>query len=169
VLAACSGGGSTAATTTTSTTASHTTTSATSTTLSQEEEVKAAYLAYWQMIDRLSAAPDPNDPELAQRVAEPFLSFLRDDFATRAQQGRTVRFPHTVASSHNVRDIQVASGTATITDCFIDDRVAIDRSGSVIDDEIVTKVMHATMSGDPWLVTNVRTTSQTPGVVGCGA
>src|SRR5437899_2433416 len=65
LLAACSGGGGGSAAST-STTTSTSTTLATTTTLSQKEAVKAAYLAYWKMIDRLAGAPDPNDPELTQ-------------------------------------------------------------------------------------------------------
>ena len=58
-LAACSGGGGggEAAAPTTTTTAP-TTTQPTTTTLSQEDQVKQAYLAYWQMVDRLVSSTD---------------------------------------------------------------------------------------------------------------
>src|SRR4051794_39444938 len=97
VLAACSGGrggGGTAPTTTT--TSSPTTTSeATTTTLSPEEQVKAAYLAYWQTIDRLSAAPNPDDPQLTSVATEPVLSNARNALRTSAaRRERTVTPPN---------------------------------------------------------------------------
>ena len=86
LLAACSsGGGSAAKTTTTSTTTS--TTAPTTTTTAPEDAVKAAYLDYWKMVDRLAAAPDPDDPELAQRAMDPVLSDVLNDISTRKAQG----------------------------------------------------------------------------------
>src|SRR5580765_6778207 len=139
-LTACSGGGGgTAAAPTTTTTTAPTATQPTTTTLSQEEQVKQAYLAYWQTIDRLSAAPDPDDPELSHQATEPLLSFLRDDFATRAAQGRTTRYPDDPAlNSHDVKRVSISGRSATVDDCFVDGRIAVHADGST-DSDVVTK------------------------------
>src|SRR5690242_7563572 len=90
LLAACSGGGSgPAAKATTTTVASTTTTLAVTTTTTPEDAVKQAYLDYWKMIDRLNAAPDPADPELPQRIAEPLLSTVKDQLSTQRSEGHT--------------------------------------------------------------------------------
>src|SRR4051812_11279994 len=91
LIAACSGGGSGSAASTTTTTSTTSTTVASTTTTTPEEAVKAAYLAYWKMIDRLSVAPDPDDPELAQRMVDPRLSSARDELATERAKGQSTR------------------------------------------------------------------------------
>src|SRR4051812_33913809 len=80
-----------AAPATTTTTTS--TTAPTTSTTTVEDAVREAYLAYWKMIDRLAAAPDPDDPELPQRAIDPVLSIVRDDMTTRRSEGRTTRPP----------------------------------------------------------------------------
>src|SRR3954451_14881860 len=89
LLAACSGGGGGSAASTTTTTSTTSTTVASTTTTTPEEAVKGADLAYWRMIDRLNAAPDPNDSVLADRTLDPLLSFVKGTLATQAVEGRT--------------------------------------------------------------------------------
>src|ERR671911_1658895 len=68
------------------TSTSETTIASTTTTQDPEAEVEAAYLAYWEMAERLLAAPDPDDPEIAQRVIGSARAKLVDSLATlRAQ------------------------------------------------------------------------------------
>jgi hypothetical protein len=171
VATACSSGagGGVAGTTTTTTTTAPSTTESPSTTLSQEEQVKQAYLAYWQTIDRVSATPNPNDPELAKQATDPLLSFLRDDFATRAAQGRTTRYPDDPdLNSHRIQRVLISGRSATIDDCFVDGRIAVQRDGTTNAD-VVTKATTATMilSGHMWLASDVRFLSQEPGVAKC--
>jgi hypothetical protein len=164
-----SGGGSSASSSRTSTTTS-TTVSTTSTT-SPEEAVKAAYLAYWTMIDRLSATPDPDDPELLQRVAEPLLSFLRDDMATRRSEGRTTRFPSDPSlNSHRIDQTNVQAENATIEDCFVDGRIAVALDGTENAD-VVTKQTSASLVNvdGVWKVSDAEFVERTPGVSGCAA
>ena len=170
LLTACSGGsGSAAKTTTTSTTTS--TTVATTTTTDPKDAVKQAWLAYWVMIDRLAAAPDPDDPELAQRAADPILSDVKSDMATRKEQGRSTRAPANSRYAHQVRQVTVSGNTAEVSDCFIDDRVQFRADGSVLNDEVatVTSAGKLTQSGTEWLVTSVRNEEIGNGDVGCGA
>ena len=172
LVAACSGGGSgSAASSSTTTTSTTSTTLAPTTTTSPEEAVKTAYLAYWKMIDRLSVAPDPDDPELAARVAEPLLSFTRDDMATRRSEGRTTRFPaDPKLNSHRIDELTVSGKAASISDCFVDGRIAVAADGTT-NDAVVTKETKATLmlDGLVWRVSDAEFVMRTDGVAGCAA
>src|SRR5918994_5705071 len=60
----------------TTTSTSETTVASTTTTQDPEAEVEAAYLAYWEMQQRLAEAPNPSDPEVRQRTTGPALDKL---------------------------------------------------------------------------------------------
>jgi len=172
LLAACSGGGSgSAAKTTTTVSSTTTTTVAVTTTTTPEDAVKQAYLDYWKMSDRLSAVPDPNDPELAQRAAEPLLSFVRDNLSTEKAEGRTFTVPAGKPNDHRIQSVQISGSAATLTECFIDGRAELDHDGNVIDDSVFSKLGSATLvqSGGVWLLTAVNFTQRTPGDGGCAA
>jgi hypothetical protein len=171
LLAACSGGGGSAAKMTTTTSTTTSTTVATTTTTRPENAVKQAYLDYWKMIDRLEAAPDPNDPELELRTVEPRLSATRDGLATSKAKGETVRTPPNGLYSHVVQSVQVVGSASNIIDCSVDDQVQFDSSGNAIDSAVVTKHLEATLAlvGTTWKVSSVRIASQDDGVQPCGA
>src|SRR5262245_33425163 len=139
VLAACSGGGGSTAASTTTSAAPTSTSEAPTTTLSPEDQVKAAYLAYWQMADRLGRKPDPMDPELPQRTEDPLLSMIRDGLTTQAAQGRTFVINEGRPNEHRLGHVQVNRTSATLADCFVDGRSELDGNGVVIDDAIVSK------------------------------
>ncbi|MEY2463168.1 MAG: hypothetical protein QOH64_1306 [Acidimicrobiaceae bacterium] len=171
VLVACSGGGGAAAPTTTTASASATTTTttlaATTTTVAPEQAVRAAYLAYWAMVDRLAAAPAAEDAELAQRTVDPLLSFLRDEFTTSASTGLTVRLPPG-PHPHRIDSVQVSSNAATVKDCYVDDRIQVDAQGNVVNNDVVTKELQATLvfSGE-WRLSQLQQLTKTGGVSGC--
>jgi hypothetical protein len=170
LLTACSSGGNSAAKTTTTSTTT-TTTLATTTTTDPKDAVKQAYLDYWTMIDRLGPAPNPDDPELAVRTANPLLTSLRDDMSTRQQQGRRTRLPDDPAlNAHRVDQVSVTEANATVDDCFVDGRIAEGSDGS-INDAVVTKHTSAklVLVGSDWKVTDVQFVEKTNGVAGCAA
>lgn len=172
VLAACSGGGSSSAgKSTTTTLASTTTTLAVTTTTSPEDAVKQAYLDYWKMIDRLEAAPDPDDPELALRAVEPRLSATKDGLATSKAKGETVRTPPNGLYSHVVQTVDVNALTATVTDCSVDDQVQFDRDGNAIDAVVTTKHYESKLVfvDSTWKVSSVNIASQEDGAHPCAA
>ena len=154
------------ATTTTTTVAATTTT-----TISQEEAVKAAYLAYWAMVDRLVQAPDPNDPEIALRVAEPALSDLVADVGTRLANGNRVRPPSPDQNQHRILDASVSGDSATIRDCFVDGRIVVDEGGTVLDDKVVTSKLEAAFerNGGNWKLRSSQVLAEKPGVWTCVA
>jgi hypothetical protein len=168
VLAACSGGGSQTEAPTTTTTAP-TTTQPTTTTLSPEDQVKQAYLAYWQMVDRLIAAPDPSDAELAERATDPVLASLRDDLETRRSQGRSTRLPANSRYAHAIQSADITQHEARVSDCFIDDRIQYGSHGEVLNDRISTVEATTTLTlSDIWRVSDVKTERVGDESVGCG-
>jgi len=169
VLAGCSGGGGKQAVAPTTTTVAPTTTAAMPTTQSQEAQVKQAYLDYWQMVDRLIAAPNPADPELWKRAVDPVLSSLRDDLATRLSEGRTTRPSGDSRYMHVIDSTSTTGNQATVEDCFVDDRVQYAGDGTVLNDRVST--VHATghlVLDRTWLVTDVSTERVGDASVGCG-
>jgi hypothetical protein len=175
VLAACSGGGSTTASSTSSTSQSSSssvaTTTSTSSPATPEEAVKAAYLAYWKMVDRLVAAPNSNDSEIAEKAVDPALSNLRDTLSTDAAKGETRRIPVGGRYSHRLDSVSIANGSAEIVDCHVDDKVVYSASGVVLDDATSTGRLKASLvlAGDRWLVSNVQVLEQYDGIAGCAA
>ena len=169
LVAACSsGGGGSAATTTTSSTTS---TSAPTTTTTPEDAVKAAYLAYWKMIDRLFGAPDPNDAELSQLAAEPLLSKLRDQLSTKRSEGHRYIVSADRRNEHAVLSASVENTSASISDCFVDGRTEVDSSNAVVDNAVATKLAHATLAfdGAHWKVNDLQFVQETEGVSGCAS
>lgn len=172
LLAACSGGGSSSAAKTTTTVSSTTTTTpAPTSTTTPEDAVKQAYLDYWKMIDRILAAPDPNDPEISQRAADPLFSSLRDQLTTSKATGHHTSVPQGNTNTHRIDSVQVTGASAQVTECFVDGRVEFGPNGEVVDGATVTKVGHAslTLSADQWKVADIRFDQRTPGVSGCAA
>jgi hypothetical protein len=170
LLTACSGGsGSAAKTTTTSTTTS--TTAPTTTTTSPEDAVKTAYLDYWKMVDRIGLAPNPDDPELETRTADPLLTTLRGDLSTRQSQNRSTRLPSDPAlNSHRVDSVTINSTNATVDDCFVDGRIAVNGDGSTNDAVVTKRTMgKLVLAGSSWRVADVQFVEKINGVAGCAA
>jgi len=169
-VAACSGGGGTAATTTTTSSTTRTT-APTTTTTSPEDAVKAAYLAYWKMIDRVSMTPDPEDPELPQRMVDPRLSNARDELATERARGRTTRTPPGGKYSHVIQSVTLDKDNATVNDCSVDDQVVYGPDDVVLDSAVTTKHFVASFvrTADTWKVADVRIVRQESGEQSCAA
>jgi hypothetical protein len=108
------------------TSTSETTVASTTTTQDPEAEVEAAYLAYWEMAERLLGAPNPDDPEIARRVSGSARAKLVDSLATlRAQQERLEFGPD---NSHRVVSVELGADEATVLDCIIDHGARISES-----------------------------------------
>jgi hypothetical protein len=90
----------------------------TTTAPSVEAEVEAAYLAYWEMVERLLAAPDPNDQEIEERVGGGARDTLVDSLTTMRTQGERIEFGP--ENTHRVVEVSRGDAKATLLDCFVD-------------------------------------------------
>jgi hypothetical protein len=91
--------------------------------------------------------------------------------ATRAAQGRIVRFRPNSQYDHRLDQVAISGSTATVLGCKIDDSVQVDSTGAVVDDSIQSATIEATFTrlGDVWLAADVRFTNQSSGISGCAS
>lgn len=79
----------------------------------QAAQAEGAYLAYWNALLHASAAQDPDDPQLGMYAASAMLATL--------QHNISVSRAHFLVSKghvgHDITDISIESGIATLTDC----------------------------------------------------
>jgi hypothetical protein len=144
--------------------------SPTPTTLTPEAEVEAAYLAYWDMAERLSESPDPENSEISQRSIDPVRAQLTETLSTYRARGQAVRSGPDYR--HRIADVEISGGTATLQDCAADDSALIDvTSGEVIEHDVVTTSLQAVLvsRGDEWLLQELNSLGSWRGVVSCGA
>lgn len=134
-----------------------------------EDAVKQAYLDYWKILDRLGAAPDPDDPALAARAVDPVLSSVRADLSTRKAQGLTIQLPSGSKYAHVIRGTVVNGNSATVSDCFVDDRIQVAADGTVVNDHVSTAAAMATLiaTGSDWKVSSVQIQKTGDGDLGC--
>jgi hypothetical protein len=106
--------------------------STTSTTLSPEAEVEQAYRAFDAMLARLSPAPDPSDPEIAQLTTGEFRARLERVLADRRARGLAVKLgPEDGPLSVDTR---VTSGSAVVKACYVDQAVTVNvETGANVD------------------------------------
>lgn len=138
------------------------------TTPTPESEVKAAYLAYWEMADRLAGHPDPDDPELPTLAGGEALAHLRDGLADLREQGRKVEVGS--KTSHRVSDVEVLdTGTARLKDCDVDDSRLLGADGEVLDEGLTTTHWNVTLvrSEDSWRVDRFVRLNAWEGEVDC--
>lgn len=168
-LAACGGDDSTGASTT-----DPPRTESPSTTLAPAEqaeaEVRAAYDAYWAMSERLAAAPDPNDPEIAERTTGGAKTTLTDHLTTLSALGTAVQFGAQYA--HDVATVELdANGTsAIVSDCYVDDAREVDvRTGDVLRESTFTNRFDVTLrlESSAWKVAQIERLGSWEGVKPC--
>lgn len=156
-----------------STASSTTTTSTTATSADQgaEDVVVARYLAFWQArLEANQAPPNPEHPALAEYATGPQLENVTDETRRRRDQGLAIRRPDNSRSRHDVRVISATPDEATLQDCSVNDGVIyrID-SGEVVNDDVVTQSIRATMRvvGGLWKLERASLVQEWPGVAGC--
>jgi hypothetical protein len=140
----------------------------TSTTLSVEEEVEAAYLAFWDMFIRLAQAPNPDDPEIAQRASGETRGNLVDGFTTQQSLNRRSEFGPEYR--HEVLNVTTQGDTAVIEDCAVDDSRIVDvATGETVEEDIVTELLNVTLMrrGDTWSVNSSVRVDAWDGAVEC--
>ena len=154
----------------TTTSTSETTIASSTTTQNPEAEVEAAYLAYWEMAERLLAAPNPDDPEIARRVSGSARAKLVDSLATlRAQQERLEFGPD---NSHRVVSVELGAEEATVLDCIIDHGARISESTGQREEFAATPGLlevAMTVSQGHWIVESISKPHEAEVNARCGA
>ena len=146
-----------------------TTVAETTTTISPEAEIEAAIATYYAMVDRVVQAPDPDDPEIAQRAMGTNRETVESGFAQLAALGQYGR-PGPNRSTTVLR-ATVSGDQANADVCEVDDgRLINSASGDVIDDDVVTRLVVISLErvDGAWLVSRVDPTdSSWEGVSDC--
>jgi hypothetical protein len=152
----------------TTTSASETTIASTTTTQDPEAEVEAAYLAYWEMAERLAQDPNPDDPEIAKRTTGSNRERVIDALSTLRAQNRAIRFG--AAYAHSVLAVDLAERSAVVRDCSVDDATTIDAStNEPISEGVATLLLEATLTreGSQWLVETIDQVQVWEGATNC--
>lgn len=164
---ACGGGGDSAegeesGATTTSTPES------TTTTLSPTQEVEEAFLAFSAMVDRLREAPDPNDPEIAQRTSGETLAGITDAQTTLQTTGVSARFGE--QSSVQVLSVTLVDPTtALVRECKVEDLTEVNPAGETNGPFVRTYWTEWTLLrvGEAWLADSSEGIERRDGVHPC--
>lgn len=140
----------------------------TTTTVPVEQEVEEAYLAYWDMLDRLAQNPDPDDPEIQERASGEALEELMDFVTTMQASGWRGEFGK--QHSHEVLSVDVESNEAVVTHCAVDDSRVIDTTtGEVVREGVAPRVYEATLerTNAGWQIHNVTEVEPWPDAGEC--
>ena len=180
LAAACGGddGGSASITTTTTrrvTATSSTSASTTSSTLtaasSAEQEIVDRYRAFWDERLKANTAPlNPDHPGLTEYATGKQLENVVSETRRRRDDGLAIRRPENSISKRTVKVSKVEGDVATLQDCAVNDgviyRVA---NGEVIDDDVVTQSVRATMRriDGGWKLEQATLVQEWQGVAGC--
>jgi hypothetical protein len=152
----------------TTTSTSETTIASTTTTQDPEAEVEAAYLAYWEMAERLLAAPEPDDPEIRRRASGTNVDQVVDSLTSLHAQGRSIRFGRLY--EHDVLSVQLSGETAVVRDCNVDDAATIDAvSGDELSASVTTALLEATLAleQESWRVSSIERLDAWNGATRC--
>jgi hypothetical protein len=91
--------------------------------LGPEAEVEAAYLAHWEMLDRLSEVPDPDDPEIAELTTGQARIEVVQGLTALLEREHVARLGP--AYAHSVISIDLADDSAVVRDCVVDDSAIV--------------------------------------------
>jgi hypothetical protein len=147
---------------------STTTASTTTTAPTPEGAVETAYLAYWEMAQRLVEAPDPDDPEIAERATGRALETFTESLTTLEEAGRVVR--HGPQHAHDVQSVDVSGESAQVRDCAVDDASNVDlATDSTLDRGLITALYEATLvqQAGAWRVSELSQLDGWEGAVPC--
>lgn len=168
--------------TTETTSTSSTSTSATSSTSStpttsgdgdSEESADAIerYLAFWDArFEANTEPPDPDDPGLAEYATGPQLENVVAETQRRLDAGQALRAADPSQTSHVVEIVSTDEGRVELQDCFVNDGVVYEvRSGTVVDDSVVTRSVSAVMVevDGRWKLERATVVQEWEGVAGC--
>jgi hypothetical protein len=172
---ACGGDDDEESTESTDPTASNTT-AAPTTTLNEEsrkeEAAKDAFLDYYEAFFAAAAEPvTPQLPELQRLMTEDQQRIVTRNLEDMRARGHATRLPPDSQRRHDPRVVTLqADGSVDVTSCEVDDSIVYEvDTGAVINDDVVTNVISATLVEDrgQWKVAFSERTETSPGIVEC--
>jgi hypothetical protein len=133
-----------------------------------KSQAKAAYLAYWEMADRLAGQPDPDASEIDDLASGEALAHLKEGLTGLRDAGQTVEVGS--RTSHSVADVRILDdGSARLDDCDVDDSRLVGPNGEVLDEGLTTTLWRVTMTkpDDDWRVDRFERLDAWEGEVDC--
>lgn len=134
-----------------------------------ESEVESAYLAYWEMLERLSAAPDPADAEIDRQSTGTAKDEVVQALTALRDGGRIVRTGPLYR--HEVLSVELDEREAVVEGCSVDDSVILDAATGdpVGGGTTATGLIEASMvlSDGSWKVSGVETLDSWAGEQTC--
>lgn len=106
-----------------------------------EKAVIDAWIGASQVLDEAKNSGDyENHPQLKEfYLPGELFQATKAQLAEERSRNEKVRYPEPSVSSHEVRVVKIDGITASITDCFVDDRIVFDGvTGAVLNDEVGT-------------------------------
>jgi hypothetical protein len=156
--------------------AASSTTAAPTTTLDEETRKEAAaeeaFLAYYEAFFAAAAEPvKPQLPELQRLMTGDQRRIVTRNLEDMRARGHATRLP---PDSHRRQDPRVITlrgdGSVEVTSCEVDDSIVYEvNTGAVINDDVVTNVISATLVDEQghWKITFSERTKTSPGIVEC--
>ena len=136
-----------------------------------EEEVIARYQAFWEARFEANRAPvNPDHPGLQEYATGAQLDQVLEETRQNLESGTAFDHPEEPIARRVVRVVEINGNEAVLQDCAVNDdivyRVA---TGDVLDDDVVTHNVEATMRrvGGVWKLEAARLVQQWEGVAGC--
>jgi hypothetical protein len=157
-------------------TASTTTAAPTTTTLDEktrkEEAAKEAFLDYYEAFFVAAAEPvNPQLPDLQRLMTGEQGQIVTRNLEDMRARGHATRLPPNSRRRHDPRAVRLrGDGSVEVTSCEVDDSIVYEvDTGSVINDDVVTNVISATLvnEGGHWKITFSERTKTSPGIAEC--
>lgn len=155
---------------------STTTASATDTTAPQngdEQQVIDQYLGFWEARFAANQEPvNPDHPSLREYATGAQLDNVIEETRRRRDEGLAFRWPEDSVHAHDVTVAESSPTEVILQDCSVNDgiiyRVA---TGEVVDDDVVTQNIRATMQlvEGVWKLARATLVQEWEGVAGCAS
>jgi hypothetical protein len=100
----------------------------TTTTLSPEQEVEQAYKDFIAMVTRIYLAPDPNDPEIAERSTGEARANFEATLMRMQSEGTVIRIGQ--EDRQTILSTAISGDSATLSVCFVDQSGTFDAATS---------------------------------------
>lgn len=134
-------------------------------------EIVGRYKQFWEVRFEANREPvNPDDTRFIQYAADQQLENVLTETRQRLDQGLAIKRPNPSVYVRRVKLLDVDGDKATLQDCVTNDgviyRVA---TGEVVDDNVVTRSLVATMRlvDGTWKLAETRMVQEWKGVAGC--